>query len=46
MSELGAHFRTLYVDKLKFLDEKVSNNIYIQAIYREQQLVIGGVLFV
>ena len=27
MSELGAHFRILYVDKLKFLDEEVSNNL-------------------
>ena len=35
MSELGAHFRTLYVDKLKFLDEEVSNNNLVQAIYRE-----------
>ncbi|EXX70764.1 uncharacterized protein OCT59_020543 [Rhizophagus irregularis] len=50
MTELGAHFRTLYVDKLKFLDEKLSNDKllylrstnYARTFESLQQLVIGG----
>ena len=50
MSKLGAHFRTLYVDKLKFLDEEVSNNnsLYLRSSNLSrtfeslQQLVLGG----
>jgi len=50
MSELGAHFRSLYVDKLKFLDEKLSNNKslylrstdYSRTLESLQQLVTGG----
>ncbi|GET03926.1 phosphoglycerate mutase-like protein [Rhizophagus clarus] len=50
MSELGAHFRTLYVDKLKFLDEKLSNDklLFLRSTDHArtfeslQQLVIGG----
>ncbi|RIA89614.1 histidine phosphatase superfamily, partial [Glomus cerebriforme] len=50
MSELGAHFRALYVDKLKFLDKNLSNNKslflrstnYARTLESLQQLVIGG----
>ena len=50
MSELGAHFRTLYVDKLKFLDKELSNSksLYLRStdfartFESLQQLVIGG----
>ncbi|CAG8435561.1 8468_t:CDS:2 [Funneliformis caledonium] len=50
MSELGSNLRSLYVDKLKFLDETLSNNKslhlrstnYTRTIESLQQLVVGG----
>ncbi|CAI2165427.1 777_t:CDS:2 [Funneliformis geosporum] len=50
MSELGANLRFLYVDKLKFLDETLSNNKslhlrstnYSRTFESLQQLVVGG----